>query len=114
MRTHKPYYFNAYKLIRNFSFLTISGFGLACGGQNNTKQSLPTENQVQISEAAVNINTASVAELEKLPHVGRQTALEIIEHREKFGKFRKPEHLLLVRKISDGRFREMRNLVRVE
>ena len=57
---------------------------------------------------------ASAGELEKLPHVGRQTAQEIVEYREKFGKFRKPEYLMFVRGISDRRFREMRSLVRVE
>lgn len=86
----------------------------ACNQQNNTKQILSTENQIQISASAVNINTASAAELEKLPHVGRQTAQEIIEYREKFGRFRKPEYLMFVRGISDRRYRDLRNLIKVE
>lgn len=62
----------------------------------------------------MNINTASAAELEKLPFIGRKTALEIVAHREKFGRFRRPEHLLLIEGVSDTRFREIKNLIKVE
>lgn len=89
-------------------------FLLACHQQNNSKQILSTEAQLEISQSAININSASAVELEKLPHVGKQTAEEIVRHREKFGRFRKPEHLLLVRGISGERFRAMRNFIRVE
>lgn len=67
-----------------------------------------------IAENAVNINTASVAELEKLPNVGIKTAQKIVEHREKYGRFRKPEHLILVSGISDRRFRELQSFVKIE
>ncbi len=63
---------------------------------------------------AININTASAAELDTLPGVGLGTAMRIIEHRERFGPFRKPEHLMLLRGVSDARFREMRSRIVVE
>jgi len=69
---------------------------------------------VEVSESAININVATTNELEKLPNVGIKTAERIIEYREKFGAFRKPEHLLLVSGISDKRFREMRNMIKVK
>lgn len=84
-----------------------------CCGQKDAKQSL-TEKTQTISQSAININTASAAELEKLPHIGAKTAREITLHRAEFGKFRKPEHLMLVRGISDKRFRELKNLIKVE
>lgn len=62
----------------------------------------------------ININTASAAELEKLPHIGAKTAQAIVEYREKFGGFRKPEHLLLIQGISDEKFREVKSLIKVE
>jgi competence protein ComEA len=96
------------------ALLLVFVFLFACSRQNNTKQLLSTENPIQISESAININTASAKELEKLPNIGAKKAAEIIEHREKFGAFRKPEYLMLVRGISDKRFREIRNLIRVE
>ena len=70
--------------------------------------------EIKISATAININTASAPELEKLPHIGAKTAREIIQYRENFGRFRKPEHLLLVRGISDKRFREIRIFIKVE
>jgi len=114
MRNSNSSYPNAYTFPRKLLPLLICCFLFACGGQNKTKQILSTENQNQISESAININTASVAELVKLPNVGEKTAREIIKYREKFGSFRKPEHLLLVRGISVERFRELRTSVKVE
>ncbi|MDQ3711083.1 MAG: helix-hairpin-helix domain-containing protein [Acidobacteriota bacterium] len=87
---------------------------MACNKQKSIKQVLSTENQIQISKSAIDINTASAAELEKLPHVGAKTAQAIVEHREKFGKFRKPEYVMFVRGVSDKRFRELQSLIRVE
>ncbi|MDM7921181.1 MAG: helix-hairpin-helix domain-containing protein [Pyrinomonadaceae bacterium] len=62
----------------------------------------------------MNINTATAAELQRLPHVGETLAGKIIEHRERHGAFRKPEHLMLVEGISDARFRRIRHLVSTE
>lgn len=70
--------------------------------------------QKLLPENALNINQATKEQLTKLPNVGEKTAENIIEHREKYGNFRKPEHLLLVRGISDKKFRELQNLVKTE
>ena len=62
----------------------------------------------------ININTASADELQKLPGIGKALAARIIEHREKYGPFRKPEHLIIVRGISEKRFRELKDLITVD
>ena len=62
----------------------------------------------------INLNTASVNELETLPGIGKGLAARIIEHREKWGAFRRAEHLIVVRGISDRRFRALRDLITVE
>ena len=62
----------------------------------------------------ININTASAEELEKLPGIGQALAARIIEHRGKFGPFRRPEHLIMVRGISDKRFRALQKLITVD
>lgn len=114
MRAYNCYYFNVCIFLCKVSLLLICGFTSSCSRQNNTKQNLSTDHQIQISASAININIASAAELEKLPNIGARTAQEIVEHRAKFGNFSQPEHLMLVRGISDERFRELRNLVKVE
>ena len=62
----------------------------------------------------ININTASAVELEKLPGIGKALAARIVEHRAAFGPFRRPEHLIMVRGMSDKRFRALRELITVE
>jgi len=62
----------------------------------------------------VSINEASPEELERLPGIGPALAARIIEHRERFGRFRRAEHLLLVRGISERRFLQLRPYVTVD
>jgi competence ComEA-like helix-hairpin-helix protein len=62
----------------------------------------------------ININLASAKELEVLPGVGPAMAARIVEHREKYGPFRRPEHLIMVRGLSDKRFRTLRELIDVK
>jgi comEA protein len=64
--------------------------------------------------ATVNLNTASAAELEQLPGVGPVLAERIVNFRSENGVFRRAEHLMMVRGISDKKFRELRSLIRVE
>lgn len=62
----------------------------------------------------ININTASTKELESLPGIGKGLASRIVAFREQYGRFRRAEHLLMVRGISDRRFRAMRALITAE
>ena len=64
--------------------------------------------------SAININTASQLELEKLPGIGSGIAERIVAHREQYGPFRRAEHLMMVRGISDQKFRELRAMIVVE
>lgn len=114
MKTAKSHYCSICKSSIKLLAILVFCFLAACSRQNNTKQILSTENQFQISESAININTAAEIDLEKLPNIGAATAREIIEHRNEFGSFAKPEHVILVRGISDERFREIRHLIKVE
>ncbi len=81
--------------------------------QTDEQQSLVTTKNDSAS-ARTNINIASVKELEKLPGIGKELAERIVEHREKYGPFRRPEHLIMVRGISDKRFRGLRDSITVE
>jgi competence ComEA-like helix-hairpin-helix protein len=66
------------------------------------------------TDLRININTASEPELEALPGVGKAIAERIILHREQYGPFRREEHLMMVRGISDRKFRALRPMIRVE
>ena len=62
----------------------------------------------------ININTASAKELEALPGIGKGLAERIVEHRQKYGPFAKPEELIMVRGISEHRFLAMRDQITTE
>jgi len=61
----------------------------------------------------VNVNTADATLLESLPGVGPSTAKAIIAHRQANGPFAKPEGLLEVKGIGDGKFAAMKQFVTV-
>jgi competence protein ComEA len=96
---------------------TLALIGSACGTLPRRIASEPqaklevtnTENDLRI-----NINTASAQDLEKLPGIGNAIAERILAHRAQHGSFRRPEHLMMVRGISDGKFRKIRTMIVVE
>ena len=59
----------------------------------------------------VNINTASVAQLEALPGIGARTAQLIIEHRQKNGGFKKIEELMNIKGIGEKSFLKLKPMI---
>lgn len=81
----------------------------AAAGPHATRATPPDAEAPRVS-----LNTASREELERLPGVGPVLAARIVEHRERHGRFRRAEHLLLVRGISERRFLQLRPYVKAE
>jgi competence protein ComEA len=63
--------------------------------------------------ALLNLNTATVEQLDRLPGVGPKTAALIIEYRQKNGGFKKIEDLMNVRGIGEKSFLKIRALITV-
>ena len=86
----------------------LGGAGGAAGGLNGvggaTGSAVPQ---------LININLASVVELEQLPGVGPATAKAIVAYREKNGAFLKVEDLLKVRGIGPAKLSEILPRARV-
>jgi competence protein ComEA len=114
MKFVKPSIANIYKSHIKLLPLFICYLLNGCGAGNQPPQIFSTGNTLAVSEKAININQATVEEFEKLPGVGEKLARDIVEHRAKFGSFRKTEHLLLIDGISDKHYREIKNMVKVE
>ena len=93
-----------------FLIFTLVVFAPSCSNSIASR----TTSRREVSSEAVNINTAGKLELQRIPHIGEKLAEDIIAHREKFGPFRRTENLLLLHGISDRRFRDIRDLVRVD
>ena len=66
------------------------------------------------SEGAININTASQTQLERLPRVGPSTAKKIIEYRREHGGFRTVDELLEIRGIGPKTMEQLRPFVTLE
>lgn len=60
------------------------------------------------SNKLVNINSASLEELQKIPGVGEQKAKSIIEYRNKSGKFKNVEEILNVNGIGDKLYEQIK------
>ena len=61
----------------------------------------------------VNINTATAADLDRLPGIGAKTAARIVDYRQKNGPFKKIEELMNVRGIGEKNFLRLRNQITV-
>jgi len=59
----------------------------------------------------VNINTADIDELMKLPGIGEVIAQRIIDYREAHGSFRNIEEIMKIEDIGEGRFEGIRLLI---
>jgi competence protein ComEA len=63
--------------------------------------------------AVLNLNTATAAQLEALPGIGKATADRIVEYRQKSGGFKKVEDLMNVRGIGEKNFLKLKPLITV-
>ena len=72
-----------------------------------------SQQAAQPAGSLVNLNTATQAELEKLPGVGPAMAKTIIEYRQKNGGFKKVEELMNVKGIGEKSFLKLKTLVTV-
>lgn len=66
------------------------------------------------AKAALNLNTATLDQLEDLPGIGRATAERILEYRQKSGGFKKIEELMNVKGIGEKSFLKLKPLIVVQ
>jgi competence protein ComEA len=86
--------------------ITLSVVGRAALAQEPTRATAGPS-------APLNLNAATVAQLEALPGVGRATAERIVEYRQKNGGFKKAEDLMSIKGIGEKNFLKLKPLVTV-
>lgn len=90
-----------------FALFLWPGFGDAISAV--TTKPFPPQPE---TEKGININTASVVELQTLPGIGPKLAERVIAHRQKHGAFKRPQDIIIVRGFSANRYRQIAHLIR--
>jgi competence ComEA-like helix-hairpin-helix protein len=99
--------------------LHLAALTLCCSACGTIPRHAPSGTELRLNVPRVesglplNVNVASASELEKLPGVGKITAERIVAYRTEYGPFRRAEHLMLVRGISDRKFRAILPMIAV-
>jgi len=89
------------------AFYAVSRAGYASSGKENRKALEP-------SEKKININQATLCELQTLPGVGPTLAQRILDHRKKNPPFRRVEELLIIKGISRDKLQRMKSRISVQ
>lgn len=89
------------------------GLGAAGAAQEGSRRSAAQAPVAASNSAPLNLNTATLAQLESLPGIGRSTAERILEYRQKNGGFKKIEDLMNVRGVGEKSFLKLKPLVTV-
>lgn len=92
-----------------------SGLPPSSGPVNaDTVKAVGSTNPEPGSGTKININTADVTELQKLPGIGPSIAARIVEYRVQNGPFRAIEEITGVRGIGEARLNNLRNSITVD
>ena len=89
---------------------------LLAGTSSEARAHVRTQAQTTAQPAAaplVNLNTATAADLAKLPGIGPAVAARILEYRQKNGGFKKIEELMNVKGIGEKTFLKLKPLVTI-
>lgn len=94
--------------------LLVLGLGVAANAaQDAPRRSSATAPASGSASALVNLNTATAAQLESLPGIGKATAERILEYRQKNGSFKKVEDLMNVRGVGEKSFLKLKPMITV-
>jgi comEA protein len=82
---------------------------LFCLGLVLVSSAVPAQQGKPAPTEKVNLNTATLEQLQTLPGIGPALAERIIAHRAKIGKFTKVEELLNVKGIGEKKFQQFKD-----
>lgn len=78
------------------------------------QEASPAATEAAERVAPVDLNTATLEELQTLPGVGPTLAMRIVEYRERSGGFERVEELMNVRGVGEVSFLRLRGLITID
>ncbi len=69
--------------------------------------------ETAVADGRINLNTATLEELDSLPGIGPATAKLILEYRQQYGGFATPEEIKNVKRIGDKTYEKLKDHIRV-
>lgn len=78
------------------------------------KETLPEEKKGANTQSLINLNTASLAELDKLPGIGPAKAQAIIDYRNAKGGFKKTSQIMNVSGIGQATYDKIKGMITVD
>jgi len=93
----------------------VALLALMVGGVSTSAQDMKgaATKAASVAPTLLNLNTATAAQLEGLPGIGKSTADRIVEYRQKSGGFKKIEELMNVKGIGEKSFLKLKPLITV-
>jgi competence protein ComEA len=92
------------------TLLFVLLFGLAIGPVSVTAQQSGSDT---VSTEKINLNTATAEQLESLPGIGPVSAKNILEYRNKVGKFSRIEEIINIKGIGEKKFLKIKDRLTV-
>ncbi len=89
------------------SITNSNSAGLSAARSDNTSGPQPRQ-------PCLNLNNATAEELIRLPGIGEVIAKRIIDYRERHGRFRRPEEIIIIEGFSERKYRVIAGMVCVE
>lgn len=95
-------------LVLAITFLCSLGMVLSSSAAEKAAKAAPEK---PVLSGKININSATVEQLEMLPRIGTKTAQSIIEYRTQNGPFKKVEDLTNVKGIGEKTLEELKSFI---
>lgn len=107
--------------ILSLALLAIASCKSGEGATNNNSGALAAIREHEASgassksnEPCVNLNIATAEDLIKLPGIGAVMAKKITDYRERHGRFRRPEEIIIIEGFSERKYRAIAGSICVE
>lgn len=99
--------------MRAITYALVATVSLFCGSSLAARVQEAKPDVAAKAVTLLNLNTATVEQLEALPGIGRKTAERILEQRQKAGGFKKIEDLMSVKGVGEKSFLKLKPMITV-